>query len=104
MGGSAERGNGRWLYNETRVGGEGFRAADGDWRRAQQESRSWMDEAFGHADVPQNCCGSTSIRDEKVMGGEVKCGGEHSLSRRGCAGFGRAAVGVPNMRWTAHRP
>jgi hypothetical protein len=34
-----------------------------------------MYEAVGHADVPQICCGSTSIRDEEMMEGEVKCGG-----------------------------
>jgi hypothetical protein len=42
-----------------------------------------MYEAVGHADVPQICCGSTSIRDEEMMEGEVKCGGDQSLSRRG---------------------
>jgi len=58
-------------------GGEG----KGDWRRAQQDSRSYVYEAFRHADVPLKCCGCTSRRDEEMMGEETKCGGQHSLSR-----------------------
>lgn len=42
--------------------------AIGDWRKTQQEGRSYVNEAIGYADVPQNCCGCTSRRDEEVMG------------------------------------